>query len=632
MKRNRKLNLVILITLVLGAGVPAPGTVAAPLEAGYFNRPLMLKDANTGSGSGDPNYFEYNKGKVFYTVNDSTYGIEPYVTDGTPEGTHLLKDINASGNSNPMDFARYNGKVYFSAFESTHGNEMWVTNGTEAGTKLAVDIIPGATGSYPYGFTAYKGLLYFSSASAATGYELWRTDGTPANTEMVFDSYPGTGSTSPQDFYVSNGKLYFRGSNAANGQELWVFDGNLAPSATNPKMVADLYVGASSSLPNYYIGFDNKLLFSGSDGLTTYGREIFQTDGSSISIYEDLYAGTSSSTPWDKAVLGNKLITSALQPSIGRELVVMDGVSSPVVIEVRSGVGSGNPAWFAVTHRKVYFRGDDGTYGQELWVTDGTGAGTHIAYDYLGGELDPTYVYSTGRGIIFQGTTAAEGGEAWMYFPDRIFHDGFESGDLSAWSGANGADFNASLACNLCTTTTGPLHGTTSLRVKIPNRNPHYVENVQSLITKYNARFKIKLGNTLKMGNLHHFVLFLAKSGNKTPLQLQVRKMGTKFQIRALAKLDNGNQAITMWTALPKKATLVEVDWAAAKGISKHNGYVKLFINNKLKQKKTGLDNDTITVGTIRLGIADPIQTAFNISGSFLLDYFDSDSFGHVGP
>src|SRR4051794_1899707 len=77
---------------------------------------------------------------------------EPWVSDGTTAGTHLLKEINTSGDSlSPFstNFTAAGGQTFFTATEKAHGAELWVTDGTTSGTMLVQDIEPGTDGSKP---------------------------------------------------------------------------------------------------------------------------------------------------------------------------------------------------------------------------------------------------------------------------------------------------------------------------------------------------------------------------------------------------------------------------------------------------------------------------------------------------
>lgn len=218
-------------------------------------------------------------------------------------------------------------------------------------------------------------------------------------------------------------------------------------------------------------------------------------------------------------------------------------------------------------------------------------------------------------------------------YSSTIFFDSFESGNLSAWSSKKGASITeyGALGCNLCVVKKGALENVYSLKVKIPNRKPHYVQdNNPAAETEYHALFKIKRGKTLKMGKLNKFKVLLAKNGTQTPFFIQVRRKGTKYQIGVVAKLDDGSKTAPMWTNLPRKATWIEIDWQASDG--GNNGHVKLYKNNELKLEQIGLENDTFAIDLVRFGVAARIKSAYTISGAFKLDYFVSDRGRYIDP
>ncbi|PZU83602.1 MAG: hypothetical protein DI529_12375 [Chryseobacterium sp.] len=166
----------------------------------------ILKNINP-SGTAYPQNFYYSVtlGKTFFSANGGE-GQELWMTDGTESGTKLVKDINtvsATAGSGPNNFVEYNGKVYFSASDgSTTGNELWVTDGTEQGTSLVKDLFPGSSSSFPEKMVVYGGKLYFLMSNTGGARQFWETDGTESGTKLV------TSLATASNLFVYNDNLY----------------------------------------------------------------------------------------------------------------------------------------------------------------------------------------------------------------------------------------------------------------------------------------------------------------------------------------------------------------------------------------------------------------------------------------
>ena len=209
----------------------------------------LVKDINPGSsyfgGSYPRNLSEFNN-KLYFTANDAENGTELWVSDGTTDGTQLVKDINPGssygGGSYPSHLTEFNNKLYFTANDAENGTELWVSDGTSEGTQLVKDIFPGrgpvGYNNYsPYGFdrdffpdnlTEFNNQLYFSADDSENGDELWVSDGTTEGTQLVKDINPGSdyyNDSFPSYLTEFNNKLYFTADDGENGYELWVSDG-----------------------------------------------------------------------------------------------------------------------------------------------------------------------------------------------------------------------------------------------------------------------------------------------------------------------------------------------------------------------------------------------------------------------
>src|SRR5947209_17134891 len=83
---------------------------------------------------------------IFFVRTTDANGAELWVTDGTPGGAHLVKDINSGTvSSGPFNLFNANGLLFFDANDGVHGPELWISNGTNAGTTLLKDINPATS-------------------------------------------------------------------------------------------------------------------------------------------------------------------------------------------------------------------------------------------------------------------------------------------------------------------------------------------------------------------------------------------------------------------------------------------------------------------------------------------------------
>ncbi|MEA4976030.1 MAG: ELWxxDGT repeat protein [Paludibacter sp.] len=213
---------------------------------------IMLKDINTsivneltGATAGAQidwltNF--YNE-KVFFKGFSNEFGAEPWVSDGTPEGTYMIKDmftgVNASGvpNGSGVFTARvYNREVYFRGHDDTLGEELCATDLTEAGTRTVFDInknptTAGTANGFPDLFCEFDGVLFMKGQTGGDatvldpvnyGLELFYTDGTAEGTKMQSDLNPGVGHNAAWEGIVISGSMYFRAQNAVPaGSQTW---------------------------------------------------------------------------------------------------------------------------------------------------------------------------------------------------------------------------------------------------------------------------------------------------------------------------------------------------------------------------------------------------------------------------
>src|SRR6185437_4092807 len=155
---------------------------------------VMLHQFNiNGQGGDEPGYpIAAANGGAIFSAYDSTTGREPWVSNGTPEGTHLLKDIYPGVNSShsaTFSGAMMNGVTLFMASSNTVHTGLWATDGSSDGTQLIADLLPGSTtlaGRFAVPLSAGR-VLYFAFTPSAGGSTttIYRSDGTSAGTQVV---------------------------------------------------------------------------------------------------------------------------------------------------------------------------------------------------------------------------------------------------------------------------------------------------------------------------------------------------------------------------------------------------------------------------------------------------------------
>jgi ELWxxDGT repeat protein len=160
-------------------------------------QPILLKDINPGIASSVPYGFLYLNGRTVFIATNVEHGSELWSTDGTPEGTGLFKEINPLS-ADGIGFATslesqgvMNGVLYFTGTDPQHGDELWRTNGTPEGTWMVKDIRPGTNGSNPGNFINANGTIFFMADDGVHGWELWKTDGSGSGTVFVKDVISG---------------------------------------------------------------------------------------------------------------------------------------------------------------------------------------------------------------------------------------------------------------------------------------------------------------------------------------------------------------------------------------------------------------------------------------------------------
>jgi ELWxxDGT repeat protein len=383
----------------------------------------MVSDIRPGAGSS--NIFGMTQAfgsSVLFAADDGVHGSELWISNGTAAGTLMLADISPGGSggvpfsSGPFGFTTVGSQVFFQASTNGSGNELWVTDGTPGGTHVTKDIRPGPTDSGvnltpSQGTVAVLGSnIYFTADDGTHGTEVWMSNGSNAGTVLLKDVNTGAATSSnPHALAVANGHLFFIADNGGvNGPQLWVSDGTAgnASQLTNTQWNFSLQTLTAAGPDIFFTGFTSAA-----------GTELYVTNGGAV-VLIDIAAGATGSNPSNLTAMGGTVFFSADDGSgHGTELWSSNVSTTHMVKDLNPGSASSNPGNLTVVGSQIYFTASDATHGQELWVSDGTsGAGTHMVRDIAPGVTNGGIfnIKADGAGVTFYANDGVHGTEVWI--------------------------------------------------------------------------------------------------------------------------------------------------------------------------------------------------------------------------
>ncbi|WP_067149493.1 T9SS type A sorting domain-containing protein [Pseudotamlana agarivorans] len=316
----------------------------------------------------------------------------------------LVKDINyyflgeANFQSSPANLTAFNGKLYFSADDSQAtntggidvGKELWVSDGTPEGTVLVKDLDGSSDSSNPEHFFELNNKLYFQAQDfAQNSYNFFTTDGTEAGTVSLGNNFQGGAPI------VIGNKAYMRSFFLdANNNFLGIyyeFDGTtfqaLPDSGTGEVKAGSSYI----ALDNNSILFNMTYTVAG----TSVGQELYMYNitNQSYTLIKNFDDGPGDSNLYHFTKLGDDVYFE-----YDSDLWVTDGTTGGTT-PIASASAINDIGEIYAWGGKLYFEGDDGNNDQ-LWAydpaTDKATSITDFAFRH-----DPVHFAAPGDGYLY---------------------------------------------------------------------------------------------------------------------------------------------------------------------------------------------------------------------------------------
>ena len=322
---------------------------------------------------------------VVYGNLEPEYDSELWTTDGTEEGTQLLKNLseNSFGLSFP-DYLYSNGDLLFFGGNDQEGLRLFVTDGTEEGTRgIAPD---GQKVSVARYFYPFGDRVIFNGSRPETGAEYWISDGTDEGTYLLKDINPGSGGSALNFFtsinYTPLGDQLFFIADNGSGRRLWVTDGT---NEGTQMLIGEN--GDADFWPNLFFHiFNDQLIYSGIG--PNHGIEVFVSDGTNegTQVLLDINPGQANSNTILLGASDSHFYFMNIQDQYS--LWKTDGSSSGTEKVKDLDLGELNQfgGFLGSYQDKIYFLIREDSNQNQIWVSDGTSQGTQMLYDVEPGE------------------------------------------------------------------------------------------------------------------------------------------------------------------------------------------------------------------------------------------------------
>ncbi len=307
-----------------------------------------------------------NDDKLFLVGHDGVSGYELWVSDGSANGTQIVKDMVPGGLGFFPSSSRHhigtviNNKLYFFANDVTNGWEPWVSDGTEAGTFMLINSNPSGHCSNQmastYGGYAGSEMKFFSFNNAVyfVGFGgIYKTDGTTAGTTLELNG-ANYGANQVITMCTFNNHLYFNQFHAGNKRSLTKSDGTIAGT-----VVVDTL---NKTLIRAFQEFNGELYLLCNDQVNSSSRDyIAKLNGMNVD-------SITRTTPGYFNYLVN-----FLQP-IGNDFLYMGDYTNHAIYRYNNGANTLANTDFTSTYDNLlstpigtFAIGTSATYGYELW-------------------------------------------------------------------------------------------------------------------------------------------------------------------------------------------------------------------------------------------------------------------------
>ncbi len=422
-------------------------------------------DPNRGSFLGD---LVSLGSRVAYVAFIPSYGEEPVLSDGTPNGSHIV-DVNVlvGRGSTPDHLTPMGGDLYLFG-SGLPGSGLYRIDTTRRSASLLASLLWQPALEPP--IVAAGSRLFFRgverSAASTTSAQLWVSDGTAAGTLPLRNLRRGLDAPRFGRLTAVGGNAIFAVDDGIVGQEPWQSDGTTPGTHIAANVHASAATQGRGSAPTFFLPARHATVFDADDGQR--GREPWRTDGTAAgtqpladlvpggsgselialgltrgeaifasfpggSLRADYYASDGSAAGTRRLAWPSLLgvpVPGSIAPDDDRAIVAcvarLDGFgSSPQDWSILEFAGDGvsalgalqlsaMPGALTMVRGAAFFAADSLATGRELWVATGTARPVlDIRPGPFGSDPGASLRIGLGSALMFSADDGVHGVELW---------------------------------------------------------------------------------------------------------------------------------------------------------------------------------------------------------------------------
>lgn len=214
--------------------------------------------------------------KIFYFKPLAVGLVKLFSADLNGSNVTSLASLSAIHSSYNIETDReaqilsFNNKLYFNASDGVNGHTLWVSDGTPQGTKMLLDLDGSSADSEVVGLKSIGDKFIFQVRNS----QLWISDGSVLGTQKISDVTPTL-----EEFQcgtvpiVMQGKYYYTATQDGD-TELWMSDGSIDGTLRIKNISVD-----GSSCPHNLIKKEGLFYFNADETGSKYEFKLWKSDG-----------------------------------------------------------------------------------------------------------------------------------------------------------------------------------------------------------------------------------------------------------------------------------------------------------------------------------------------------------------